>query len=146
MKIVLIRDIDNLGQEGDVKEVANGYARNFLIPRGLAVLATNQAITRAAKIRDERAKRAEQELKATQVLAKKLDGQEIEIEAKAEDGRLFGSVGALKISQTLKQAGFVVKKSQVKLTKPFKEIGEYEVDLDLAHGLEAKIRVIIKAK
>lgn len=144
MKIVLLKDIKTLGQAGDVKDVSDGYARNFLIRRGLAAFADKVALAQAEKVRTERARLAEIELKDTEALVKKIDEQEFTIKARAKDGKLFGGIGPEEISQAAKKAGFEIAPETIKLAKHLKEIGEYEVELHLPHNLEAKIKVIIQ--
>jgi len=144
MKIVLLKDIPNFGQTGDIKEVSDGYGRNFLLARKLGVLATKQALTEAAKIQEQKRLQAEEELKTTEVLVKKLDGREFTIKAKAKDGKLFGGIGPEEISQAAAKVGFDIAPTTIKLAKHIKELGEYELELHLPHNLEAKIKVIIK--
>jgi len=146
MKIVLLKDVKTLGQAGDVKDVSDGYARNFLIRRGVAVFADKAALAQAEKIKAERTRQAELELKDAQALAKKVDEQEFTIKAKAKDGKLFGGIGPEEISEAVAKAGFNLLPSAIKLAKHFKETGEYEVELHLPHNLEAKIKVIIKGE
>jgi len=144
MKILLLKDIKTLGQAGDVKDVSDGYARNFLIRRGVAVFADKAALAQAEKIKAERMRQAELELKDAQALAKKIDEQEFIIKAKAKDGKLFGGIGPEEISAAVIKVGFNLLPAAIKLAKHIKEVGEYEVELHLPHNLEAKIKVIIK--
>lgn len=144
MKVILLEDIEKLGKKFEVVEVADGYARNFLIPKNLAEPATKETRERLKVLKEAEVKRAEEELAKIQELATKLDGQEIEIKAKLkEDGGLFGSINAASIAEALAKQGLYIKKSWVKLEKPIKEVGEYDVVLELEHGLEAKIKVIV---
>jgi len=147
MKIILLEDVKNLGKKGEIKEVADGYAKNFLFPRNLAVLATSQKIKEVEEKQKAQEKKAEAELKTFQKLAEKLDGYELEIKAKAtKEGKLFGSLDKEKIAKLLQKNNFSIEPSQIKLEKPIKEIGEYEVFLEFPHGLEAKIRVIVQGE
>ena len=147
MKIILLQDIKNIGKQYEVKEIADGFARNFLIPRGLAKPATEQDMRWANKQLKEKEKQAEQELIKAQGLVTKIDGLEVEINAKLnEEGKLFGSINALKIAQRLKEMGFDIKKSQIELEEPIKEVGEWPVKLSFSHGLEAEITVTITKK
>lgn len=145
MKVILLKDVPNLGQKDEIKEVAYGYARNFLLPQGLVKIATLEAIAEIEKEKAILAKKAEAELKLAQDLAQKLDGQEIEIKVKATpEGTLYAAITSTKISAVLKEHGFNIKKEQISLKEPIKRIGEYEVLINLAHNLEAKIILIIK--
>jgi len=147
MKVILLQDIKGIGKQYEIKEIADGYARNFLIPRGLAKPTTEQDMKWAKKQLKNKEEQAEQELAKTQGLVAKIDGLEVEINAKLnEEGKLFGSINALKISQRLKDMGFDIKKSQIELEEPIKEAGEWPVKLAFSHGLEAEIMVVIPEK
>jgi len=144
MKVILIQKIEKLGNRGDVKNVSSGYARNFLMPNKMAVLATVKNLKDLESQKELEAKQAEEELHLYQEIASQMDGLELEILAKTgDDGKLFGSINAQKISEALKTKGFDINKDQIKLENQIKEIGEYDVSLELPHGLEAKIKVII---
>lgn len=144
MKVILIQDVENLGKQGDIKEVAKGYARNFLLPKKIAKLATKKAIEELEKDKELETKKAEKELKNIQELVSKVDGQEIEIQVKTKDaGKIYGSITPFKISQILKNKGFDVKKNQIKLSDPIKKIGGYPIIINFDHGLEAEIKLII---
>ena len=144
MKIVLLEDIDKLGKKYEIKEVADGYARNFLIPRGLAKLATAKNIKIAKIKKEEELRKAEEQLRKVQKMAAQIEGQEITISLKTgEKGQLFESVTSQMVSKKLAEMGFDIKKSQIEIPKPIKEIGEYPVKINFEHGLEAEIKVIV---
>ena len=144
MKVILLQDVVKLGRKFDVKEVADGYARNFLIVHELAKPATSSALAQLDRLKKDYLKKAEGDLKISQELASKLDGLEVEIKAKtAEDGTLFGSINTQKIAQTLENLGYQVDKTQIKLESPIKEMGEYDVPLIFKHGLETQIKIIV---
>ena len=93
MKVVLLQDIENIGKKDEVKNVANGYARNFLFPKKLAKIATKEVIAELEKQKELEEKEAEEALKATQEIVKKIDGLEIEVPVKTdEEGKLYGSI------------------------------------------------------
>ncbi|MFA6410163.1 MAG: 50S ribosomal protein L9 [Candidatus Buchananbacteria bacterium] len=143
VKVILVKNVANLGQIGDVKEVSFGYARNFLMPNGLVIEATPSALAEWEKNKEKRAKEAEADLKGMEQLVHKLEGETIEIFAKAsEEGTLYAAVSAAKIAAALKDKGFDVTKNQIALSH-IKEIGEHEVLISLDHGLEARITLII---
>jgi len=144
MKVILLKDIEKLGKKYEVKEVADGYARNFLIRRGLAKPATEKLIKWAEEQRKLAIKKAQEQLKKVQKLASQLDGQEIEFVVKVgKQGELFESINQMRIAKKLKEMGFDIKKTQVELEKPIKEMGEFPVKINLDQGLEAEIRVIV---
>ncbi len=144
MRVILLQDIENLGKKYDIKEVANGYARNFLIPRGLAKAATRDALKWLSLQKEIEAKKAEEDLKKVQEIASAIDGQEIVIAVKVgEKNQLFESITNQKISEKLKEIGFDIKKNQIDLPKPIKETGEFSIKIHLEHNLEAEIKVII---
>lgn len=143
LKVILLKKVPKLGELGDVKEVALGYARNFLIPRGLAEEATEKAVANIEARKAELAKHAEAELVRMEAIASKLEGQTIEIKAKASDeGTLYAGITAVKIAQAMKDKGFDIKKEYI--TAPaVKETGEYEITVKLEHGLEARVTLLV---
>lgn len=144
MKVILLQDIENFGKKHEIKNVSDGHARNFLIPKGLVKVATEKNLEWLKKIKEEQGLKAEEDLKRVQVLVSKVDGLEVEISVKmGKKGKIFGSVGPLKISEKLKQMGFEIKKTQIELTEPIKEVGEWPVRINFGHGLEAEITVLI---
>jgi len=144
MRVILLQDVENLGKKYEIKEVKNGYARNFLIPKGLARPATKEALTWLETQKEMEAKKAEEELKKIQAFASSIDGQEVIIPVKiGEEGQLFESITSQKIFEKLKELGFEIKKNQIDLEEPIKELGEYPVKIHFEHNLEAEIKVII---
>ena len=144
MRVILLQDIDKVGKKYEVKEVADGYARNFLFPKGLAKPATKEALKWLEIQKEIEEKKAEEELKKIQALASRIDGQEILIPVKVgEKGQLYESVTAKKIFEILKENGFDIKKSQIVLEQPIKELGEFTVKIKFEHNLEAEIKIII---
>lgn len=143
MKIILLKNVDKLGKEGEVKEVADGYARNFLIPQDLAKPATEQALREAELNTAKKSKIDQTGLEAAQKLAEQLDGRELFIKVKEKEGKLFGSVNEKTIAKTLADEELKIDPENVKLEEPIKEVGDYEVRLELPHGLEANIKVIL---
>lgn len=143
MKVILLQHVPSLGEKDEVKEVALGYARNFLIPKGLAEEATDQAIAEIEAKKAREAKEAEMDLVKTEQLVQKLEGQIIEITAKAsEEGTLYAAILPARIAAVLKEKGFEVRKEQIEVGH-IKELGEHEIVLNLDHGLEARITLII---
>ena len=145
MRIILLKDVDKVGKKYETKEVKNGYARNFLIPNGLAKPATKEAVVWLETQKEIEEKKSEKELKKTQEVASTFDGQEIIISVKIgkERDQLFESITAQKISEKLKELGLEIKKNQIELPEPIKELGEYPVKIKFEHNLEAEIKVIV---
>ena len=142
MKVVLLQDVKGQGKKGEIVDVNEGYARNFLIKKGFAEAAT------ASKINDINQKKAAadyhkaEEVKATQALAKEINGKLFTVKIKAGlKGKVFGSVTAANISDALQEAGYTVDKKKIVLTQPIKVLGEYEIELKLLEGISAKIKI-----
>ncbi len=147
MKVILTKDVQSLGRTGDVKEVSGGYAKNFLLPGGYAKVATEGLIRKAEEIKAERAKEAEAEREKAKEIVAKIQGQSVAIKAKADASKkLYAAVKAEEIAEALKAKGFEVDKGNIVINEPIKEVGEFEVTLDLEHGLEARIGVTVEAE
>jgi large subunit ribosomal protein L9 len=147
MKVILTQDVQDVGKKYDVKEVKDGYARNFLMPNKLAKPATKAALKWLSDQKEVVAKAVEEDLKKAQELASSIDDLEVNISIKVgEEGQLFESINSQKISEKLKEMGFEVKKSQIVLENPIKELGEFPVKINLEHNLEAEIKVIVVAE
>lgn len=146
MQVILLKDVKNLGLEGDVKEVASGHARNFLIPQGFAVEATKKSIEEAEAKKAKVADQAEADLTQAEDMVAKLEGQTVEISLKASDeGTLYAAVSPVKVANALKEKGFEVRKDQITAGE-IKEIGEHEITINLDHGLEARVTLIINSE
>lgn len=145
MKIVLRDDVENLGRKGDVVDVADGYARNFLVPRGLAMKATKGVVQQAESMRRSRAAREVRDREAAQAAAATIAGARLEIPARAgEGGKLFGSVTAADVAEALSaQRSVEVDRRKVGLAEPIKEIGETEVEVRLHSDVSATVTVVV---
>jgi large subunit ribosomal protein L9 len=144
MKVILLKDIENLGKKYEIKEVSDGYARNYLIPKKLAKVANEKNLKWLEKQKEKEEKKAEEELKKVQEAASAIDGQEVLIPVKVgENGQLFESINVQKIYEKLKELGFEIKKSQILLESPIKELGEFPVKIKFPHNLEAEIKIIV---
>lgn len=142
MKIILLQDVKGQGKKNDLLEVNDGYARNFLIKKGLAVEATATRINELNQRKNADAFHKEEELKAMRALAKELDGKTFNLKIKVgQTGKVFGSVTAADISDGLKEAGYDVDKKKIVLESPIKMVGVYPVALKFAEGVSAKISV-----
>jgi large subunit ribosomal protein L9 len=147
MKVVLRDDVENLGRKGDVVDVADGYARNYLVPQGLAMKATRGVVAQAEAMRRSRAVREEREREAAQAVARQLAGMRLELAARAgEGGKLFGSVTAADVADALRaQLGVEIDRRKVALEEPLKEVGEVEVTVRLHPGVDAAFTVAVTA-
>lgn len=148
MKIVLRQDVPKLGEAGSIQTVANGYARNYLIPKGFAVLATDGEIKTAEhnmKVRERKVARQEEQL---QSFADKIDGTRLEFTARAgEQGRLFGSVTTSDVAEQLQEKiGEEIDRRKIQLTEPLRTVGEHEVEIHLVGRLRPTITVVIEAE
>ena len=147
MQVILKQDVDKLGKRGDLIKVSDGYARNYLIPRGLAEEATPEKIKKLEefkKIEEKRAKKLEEEAREK---AKMLQGKQVIVRVSAgEKGKLFGSVTNAHISEAIQeQLGVEVDKKLVKLENPIKELGAYPVKIKLHPNVEVDMTVKVEA-
>ena len=125
MKVVLRDDVENIGRKGDLIEVTDGFARNFLVPRGLAMKATKGVVQQAEAMRRNREARDARDREAAQALADQLTGKRIELRARAgEGGRLFGSVTSADVADAVRaQTGVELDRRKTQLAEPLKELG-----------------------
>jgi large subunit ribosomal protein L9 len=147
MQIILLEKIANVGNLGDVVKVKAGYARNFLIPKGMAKRATPENLKLLEAKRAELEKTAAEKLAAAQALGEKLEGTGVKILQKAGvDGRLFGSVGNVDIVEALAAQGVAIEKAQVRLSSgPLKTVGDHPVTIALHTDVVAHITVTVQA-
>lgn len=147
MKIILRSTVDNLGRPGDVKDVKTGYARNYLLPRKLAEMATEASLKYWEKGKEKRAALVAAEVKAAKELTDKLAGVNLSFAVPAsEEGKLFGSIGKADLLKSLKAAGYEVPKNAIHLETAIKTVGEHEVALRLAPEVIAKVKVTVTAR
>jgi large subunit ribosomal protein L9 len=144
MKIILLQDIKSLGKKGDIKNVSDGYARNFLFPKKLAQLATDLSIkniiTQKEKEKTEEAKNANK----MRQLAGALKEKEIVLKSKEKNGKLFGSISARDIAKNLKKEGFNVAEEKIILPDPVKKTGEYEIEIKLTADISSRIKLKVR--
>lgn len=145
MQVILMEKIDNLGALGEIVNVRAGYARNFLVPRSKAKIATKANIEAFEEIRAELEKAAAEAAAAAEAIREKLDGTEITLEANAgQEGKLFGSVTNHEIAEALQELGFEVERRDVRMPEgPIRNVGEHEVGIHLHTDVDATIKVII---
>src|SRR6266705_1729953 len=145
MQIILQEDVDKLGHRGDVVTVKPGYARNFLLPKKLAVEATSGNLKAIERIRNSLAKKTATELEAAQKQAELLNGVSLKFTRKTcENDQMFGSVTSADIAEGLAAQGFKADKSKVQLAEPIKPIGEFPVTIKVFRDVTAQIKVTVE--
>lgn len=147
MKVILKSDVKKLGKSGDVINVKDGYATNFLIPNKLAVLADPSGLKNLENVKSSKAASDAIELQKVQDMITELDKADILVPIKiGKDGAIFSGVNAIRIAAVLKGMGHDVDKKSVHIDKPIKELGEHDVLLKFPHNLETTIRINIVAE
>lgn len=147
MKVILTQDVKNLGQEGDIKDVSDGYARNYLIPRGLVVEATKANLKEKEDQASRLQKQKDREQTEAQAIHDRINGKNITVTARSGGGdKLFGAVTAKEIADALnKQFKVKVDKKKVDLGEPIKHLGEYPVKIKIYPLIQAEITVRVEA-
>lgn len=145
MKVILQKDVPNLGDAGDIKEVADGYARNYLLPRKLVIVANESS----RKVMEHQGRlirlKKEKRKKLSEKMAGSMTGLELAIKAQVgEEGKLFGSVTAIDIAKALKEKGFEIDKRKIAIDSPIRQVGEYMVKIRLDEGQAPEIKIIVE--
>ncbi len=145
MKVIFLKDAPK-GKKGEIKEVADGYARNVLFPKGVALPATPSAIKAAKVLSDEKAESQARQREELSRIVQELEGKELHFKAKAgAKGRLHGAITTASIADELSRlTGFEIDKKKVELEEPLHHVGSYDVMINLGTGAEAKIKVVIE--
>lgn len=148
MKVVLRREVPGLGHAGDIKEVADGYARNYLIPRGLAAAATAGTLANAEARQAAQRRQTERLDEERRTLAQQLNGSRVVLQARAgARGRLHGSITAPQIAEALSASvGHAIDRHEVELEEPIRQVGEHAVMIRLARNVSAKVTVVVEAQ
>jgi len=146
MKVVFIEDVPDVARAGEVKEVADGYGRNFLLPRGLATLATPGALKKAESLRQVDAQHQAQSDEEARAIAEILNDFSLTLKARAgAKDRLYGSITSSDIAREIEtQTGCQVNKRKIQLAEPIHQLGEYEVAIKLTKDLAPKLKVIVE--
>jgi large subunit ribosomal protein L9 len=147
MKVLFKKDVAEVAKAGQVKDVADGYARNFLIPRGLAVVATSAALKQVAEVQAVAARHAAEEENAARGLKEQLEAKSIVIEAKAgSQGRLYGSVTTADVATAIqKQVGASVDRRDLEIADPVRQVGTYQVAARLHRAVTASVTIEVRA-
>ena len=148
MKVVLTKDVPNLGAAGEVKEVADGYARNYLMPKGFATLATTGLIKQAQERAEAQRKRDLKARTDAEALSQRINGQTVRFVVKVgELDRLYGSITNVDVAEQLgSQIGAEIDRRRVELGDPIKRAGVYSVVVNLGHGMEPRINVVVEGE
>lgn len=147
MKIILLQDVKGQGKKGDLIDVNEGYARNFLIKKGLAEAATATKINELNQKKSSEAFHRQEEIKAMKALAAEIKGKSFTVNIKVgANGKVFGSVTAADISDSLKKAGYDIDKKKIVVANPLKMVGDYDIDLKLLEGITSKITVLVRGE
>ncbi len=146
MKVILLEDVRGLGKALDIKEVKDGYGFNYLLPEGLADLATPGALKQAERFVAKHKEEATQAVEESRATATALSGKKVVIKSKSEKGKLFGSVGREEVVAALEALGIKVDKHVLVLEKAFKEVGTFPLLADFGHGVKASFELVIEAE
>ncbi|MFA6159908.1 MAG: 50S ribosomal protein L9 [Parcubacteria group bacterium] len=144
MKIILLQDIKSLGKKGDVKDVAEGYAQNFLLPKKLAGVATENTIKFFQSQKEKEQKNKIAETERLRNLASTLKDKKITIEAKEKKGKLFGSITVKNIKEALEKEGLNILENSIIIKQAIKKVGEYEIEIKLSEEIREKIKLEVK--
>lgn len=145
MEVILLKDVPGLGRSGDIKEVPEGYARNYLIPKGLAVKSTKGRVKDIELRKTAEAMKEVKEKEMATRLAEKLKGTTLTFKVKVgEENKLFGSITSADIAERLNSKGFNIDKHQIVLKEPLKYLGTYEVTVRCGFGVSTPINVILE--
>lgn len=142
MKVIFLKDVKGKGKEGEVKEVSEGYARNFLFPRKYAIEASKGNLKTLEVHKQSEAKKEEEELHEAQALKSKIENLNVELKAKSgEGGRLFGSITSKQIAQELKKKNIKVDKRKIELSDPIRTLGYSDVPIKIHSQVTATLKV-----
>ena len=146
-KVLLQADVENLGSGGEIVRVRPGFARNFLLPRGLAVPATAGNLARVEDLKKAAAARQQAEIVEAQELAKKLEGSAVKItRAAGDEGKMFGSVTSKDIGDAFEKLGVTIDRKRIQLAEPIKQLGTFEVPLKLHGSVSVTLKVEVVKK
>ena len=145
MKVLLLKDVPGTGRKNDIKDVNDGFARNFLLPRKLAVAATDDRMKELEKVKEHKDKKQQSDRKKYQDIADKLASTEVSIATKVgEKGKAFGSIGVHDIKKALDKQGHSIEEEWIALEEPIKTTGTIRVPLKFPHGVSGHLPVVIK--
>ena len=144
MKVILKQDVKGTGKKGEILDVSDGYAKNFLLKKGLAEQSSSVAVNSLKLQQEAEARRKAEEIREIRELAKKMDKSKVTVSIKCgENGKVFGSVTSKEIASKLAELGFDVDKKKILLKEALKTVGDYAVEIRLMEGVSAKIFVTV---
>ena len=147
MDVILREDVPNLGTVGDIVKVKPGFARNYLLPRGLAVMADKRNVRTLEHQKRVVADKREHDRRQAETVAQRLSSLRLTVKARAgEEGKLFGSVTNIDVERALAAAGFQVERRRIRLDDPIKSIGEHAVPIHLSTGVTTQVTVVVEAE
>jgi large subunit ribosomal protein L9 len=146
MKVLLIKDVKGLGKAGEIKNAKDGYARNYLIPKGFAKLATPEVIKEWEEEQKRKQEEFQKELAELNKLKERIENTTLVIKHKlGANGQLYGAITNKEVAESLKEKGIEIDKKHIEM-KQIKSVGEYEVDVKLGHGIHAKLKLIVEGE
>jgi len=147
MEIILTENVDGLGHIGDVVKVKPGYARNFLVPRGLAVLASNRNVKELEHQKRQLERKLQRVTQAAEVLKNRIEASPIVVTHKAgEEGKLYGAVTSMEIETKLADKGIEIDRKRIQLDEPIKSLGEHAISIKLDAGIVASVKLTVVAE
>ena len=146
MKVLLIKDVKGLGKAGEIKEAKDGYARNYLIPKGFAKLATDEVIKEWKEEQKRKEEELKKELAKLNELKNKIENITLNIKHKlGANGQLYGAITNKEVAEHLKEKGIEIDKKHIDM-KQIKAVGEYSVDVKLGHGIHADLKLVVEGE
>ncbi|MBS0619250.1 MAG: 50S ribosomal protein L9 [Spirochaetes bacterium] len=147
MRVILKQDISTLGRAGDIKEVKDGYARNYLFPRGLVMNANVRSVKEKAFLEQVQARKVAKRKKSAEELAAQLNGKDVTLKAKVgEDNKLFGSITNIQVAKELETMGYPVERRSIVLDDHIKALGNYKILIKLHDGVNAHVQLHVVAE
>ena len=147
MQVILMQDMDDLGLEGDIVAVAKGYGRNYLVPQGMALLATRENITALGMQRKKIEMKRVKVRQEAEAFRENMDGTVLSFAQKAgAEGKLYGSVTSMDIAAALEEKGIVIDRRKIVLEKPVKEVGEFDVDVKIYPEVVGTVKIVVTAE
>ena len=145
MKVILKQDVKGTGKKGEIIDVSDGYAKNFLLKKGLAEIASSVAVNRLELQKEAEQRRRAEEIREIKELAAKINKTSVTVTIKCgENGKVFGSVTSKEIASRLSELGYELDKKKILLKEPLKTVGEYPVEIRFMEGVSAKITVVVQ--